>query len=848
MSDISITIQPVPLLNVELSQNINNSAITVEMINVVANQEPYIDIVQPIPIIDLSLFPNTSETPISITLSPPWSKGESGEDGYTPIKGIDYFDGVNGVDGNDGYTPIKGVDYFDGADGVDGVTPVKGIDYIDGVDGQDGYTPIKGVDYFDGTNGINGEDGLTAYELAVQEGYSDTLENWLISLKGDKGDKGTDGLTTSVNNIQQIGGNITLTKSDLGLSNVDNTSDVNKPISTAAQSQFDANALRQAFIRSTGLISGGELTLSTTPNRFNIGHGNGVIIDNYTSPATPVTISVSWIDQIDIETPFLLTDTDTYVYFNSLGEVLLTNSYPTEQDMRELIYVGFVTHTAEEIEDSKNEPIVTNAVALQLQDFFASFGAFNIEGNTYSYASNDLTVKRTAGRTFSANSNYDANREVPHILPNEEENPASLHYYYRDALGEWVNSEPYVDDIDPNYYDSGTGKAIVPDTKWTIQVLAFYAQTEENDIQYGQVVYDTYAEAISALQMPVDINPYNIYDTFRGWLVVQKGCTDLSDTTKATFIPAGKLGLFDVASGGGTGGEVNTASNIGDSGVGIWKDKVSVDLRFKKINAGSSNVTVIDHLATNTVDIDVSISTIKTNLSLTKTDVGLSNVDNTSDANKPISSATATALGDKVDKVAGKGLSTEDYTSTEKTKLSGIATGAEVNVQADWNEASDLSDAYIKNKPTIPSIANLFNKTVDDTDDITVGTNNKFMTTTEQTKLSNITVTQAVDLDTMESDISGKQATLVSGTNIKTVNGNSLLGSGNISISSSSPEALDSLTYNLDGTLNVITTASGTKTMSYNPDGTLASVVGTGIYSTKTFTYLDGKLVSTGVI
>jgi hypothetical protein len=35
-----------------------------------------------------------------------------------------------------------------------------------------------------------------------------------------------------------------------------------------------------------------------------------------------------------------------------------------------------------------------------------------------------------------------------------------------------------------------------------------------------------------------------------------------------------------------------------------------------------------------------------------------------------------TALGDKVDKVTGKQLSTEDYTTTEKTKLSGIATGA----------------------------------------------------------------------------------------------------------------------------------------------------------------------------
>ena len=46
--------------------------------------------------------------------------------------------------------------------------------------------------------------------------------------------------------------------------------------------------------------------------------------------------------------------------------------------------------------------------------------------------------------------------------------------------------------------------------------------------------------------------------------------------------------------------------------------------------------------------------------------------------------ATKTELTDglagKVDVVAGKGLSTEDYTSEDKTKLAGIATGAQVNV------------------------------------------------------------------------------------------------------------------------------------------------------------------------
>ena len=53
----------------------------------------------------------------------------------------------------------------------------------------------------------------------------------------------------------------------------------------------------------------------------------------------------------------------------------------------------------------------------------------------------------------------------------------------------------------------------------------------------------------------------------------------------------------------------------------------------------------------------------------------------------------------KVDKIAGKGLSTNDYTNAEKEKLGGVAPGAEVNVQSDWNVTDANSDAFIKNKP-----------------------------------------------------------------------------------------------------------------------------------------------------
>jgi hypothetical protein len=55
----------------------------------------------------------------------------------------------------------------------------------------------------------------------------------------------------------------------------------------------------------------------------------------------------------------------------------------------------------------------------------------------------------------------------------------------------------------------------------------------------------------------------------------------------------------------------------------------------------------------------------------------------------------------KVDKVLGKGLTKNEFTDAEKTKLAGIATNAEVNVQSDWLQADNTADDYIKNKPII---------------------------------------------------------------------------------------------------------------------------------------------------
>lgn len=115
-----------------------------------------------------------------------------GEPGYTPQKGIDYFDGA------DGYTPQKGVDYFDGEAGY---TPQKGVDYFDG---EDGYTPQKGVDYFDGEDGYTPQKGVDYWTEADKTGIVNELSS--MSVPKNQG-------VSNVGKILVVGadGNLTLT-------------------------------------------------------------------------------------------------------------------------------------------------------------------------------------------------------------------------------------------------------------------------------------------------------------------------------------------------------------------------------------------------------------------------------------------------------------------------------------------------------------------------------------------------------------------------------------------------------------------------------------------------------------
>jgi hypothetical protein len=370
---------------------------------------------------------------------------------------------------------------------------------------------------------------------------------------------------------------------------------------------------RVTNLLSTGIIDGGELSINADPTKFDIAAGYGLIVDNHTDPLNPTRTLVNWSAKTAQTDTYLATSTSTYIAIDSSGNVVQSDVNFTDSQRRDYIILGTTSHiVGDVIESADLEPYESYNVMGQVSDFFENFGAFNIEGNEYNHNS-ALAIEKTAGKTFDAGSNYVNSVKSPNVVISGAESPvADIYYYYRNT--DWVNDTAPVGSIDPNQYDTGTGLSAVPTDYWTVQTVFFYAPWGTTDVQYGQAYYATREEAEAAVSATIEINPWIAdWDTFRCWLVVQEGSTDLTDPAQATFLSAGKLGLVSSVSGGGSAGESNTASNIGNSGVGVYVQKVGVDLQFKNIASVNNHISI----SNDTVGNNIKVSLIPGNIDIT---------------------------------------------------------------------------------------------------------------------------------------------------------------------------------------------------------------------------------------
>ena len=178
-----------------------------------------------------------------------------------------------------------------------------------------------------------------------------------------------------------------------------------------------------------------------------------------------------------------------------------------------------------------------------------------------------------------------------------------------------------------------------------------------------------------------------------------------------------------------------------------------------------------------------------------KTALALNNVDNTSDANKPVSSATQTALDAKqATLVSGTNIKTINSTSILGSGniaiSSAVAWGGVTGTLSNQTDLQTALDGKVDENTAITG-ATKTKITYDAKGLVTAGADlaaGDLPTGIDAAKISTGLISNAEFdylnglTDNIQTQFTGKQDVLVSATNIKTIEGQSLLGSGNIDL------------------------------------------------------------------
>ena len=135
-------------------------------------------------------------------------KGDTGEKGnpgkdFKIVKTFPSIAEMNGTGFSDGDFTMIASDVNDPDDGKLYVWNGTSFTYIADLSGSQGIKGETGKTGDTGEKGEPGEQGLSAYQVAVNAGFSGSVDQWLASLVGAKGDTGEKGADAVINIVSQ---------------------------------------------------------------------------------------------------------------------------------------------------------------------------------------------------------------------------------------------------------------------------------------------------------------------------------------------------------------------------------------------------------------------------------------------------------------------------------------------------------------------------------------------------------------------------------------------------------------------------------------------------------------------
>jgi len=475
-------------------------------------------------------------------------------------------------------------------------------------------------------------------------------------------------------------GAVTLVKADVGLANVDNTSDLNKPISTATQVALDAkesSSNKNAANGYAGLDSSSKVSYSNLPTLLS----NALVFVNNWNASTnipsiptasasnkwnfyivsvPGTTSVSgiskwnagdWIVSDGIKWIKIQTSDSVTSVAGKTGDITLAISDITGLQAA-LTTGGVVSSVAGK----------TGVVTLAISDITGLQAALTTAGSVTSVASKTGAVTLVKADVGLANVDNTSDLNKPISTANQ----VALDLKANNQVAT-TTSNGLLSNVDKTKLDSVASGATANSSDVTLLNRANHTGTQAISTVSGL------QSALDAKESSSNKNAANGYagldangkiltSTLPASIVGSLNYQGLWDASlNSPTIPTAALGnkgfYYRVSVAG-----VTTINGISSWNIGDWI--VSNGTTWEKIKTRDSVTSVAGKTGA---------------VTLSKSDVALGNVDNTSDSNKPISTATQSALNTKAGTSTATTTSNGLLSNIDKVKLDSVASGATAN-------------------------------------------------------------------------------------------------------------------------------------------------------------------------
>lgn len=321
---------------------------------------------------------------------------------------------------------------------------------------------------------------------------------------------------------------------------------------------------------STGLLHGGLLSTQNGTTTFSITSGSGIIVKYNSSLNTdpyPTIALVQWPAYVSQSLTNSGSAQITYVGINISGTLLQQVTPFVDADYQEYISIGRVLHQSGSVTNGTiTSPIVAYGAPTWTSIFTRAIGPLKTTGHVLAASGSTLSLTKTAGNSYVEGRNYSTNTDSPNSILASTDTAVTVSKIFREYVS---GSTPIIDSgvanagytvIDPTRYNlNGTLTAVDPN-KVSIQRVYWFPNSVNRAffVYYGPKQYGTLDLAQAAIAEEEFIEGANTAGAaiLVAYILVERGCTNLLDTTKARILQAGPF-RGSAAGGGSVAGTTN---------------------------------------------------------------------------------------------------------------------------------------------------------------------------------------------------------------------------------------------------------------------------------------------------